>query len=114
VGSFLADVRAPVEVSQEILLAVGEAAANAARHGRRPEGRSELRVRCLLEGPAVEVTVADDGPGFDSVALASTSLPDRFASGGRGIFLMEQLTDNLDVSSSERGTTVVLNRRVFE
>lgn len=114
VGSFLVDVRAPVEVSQEVLLAVGEAAANAARHGRRPEGRSELRVRCRLEGPAVEVTVADDGPGFDAAGLSSTSLPDRFASGGRGIFLMEQLTDELDVSSSGDGTTIVLTRRVFE
>ncbi|HZA41334.1 MAG TPA: SpoIIE family protein phosphatase, partial [Actinomycetota bacterium] len=60
VGQFLADVRAPVDISSEILLAVGEAAGNATKYGRRPEGRSEIRVRCAVEGAVVSVTVVDD------------------------------------------------------
>jgi serine phosphatase RsbU (regulator of sigma subunit)/anti-sigma regulatory factor (Ser/Thr protein kinase) len=111
VGHFLNDLRAPVEATGEILLAVGEAAANANRHGRRAEGRSEVRVYCSLEGPSIEITIADDGPGFDPGAAART-LPDRFASGGRGLFLMRELMDEVEFDSSNEGTTVTMYRRI--
>ena len=111
VGQFLADVRAPVDISAEILLAVGEAAGNATKYGRRPEGRSEIRVRCAVEGATVSVTVVDDGPGFEP--LVTDELPDRFASGGRGLFLMREFMDAVDIEASSEGTTVRLFREVF-
>jgi serine phosphatase RsbU (regulator of sigma subunit)/anti-sigma regulatory factor (Ser/Thr protein kinase) len=114
VAGFLADVRATVEASQEMLLAVGEAAANACRHGQKPSGRSEVRVRCVLEGADVIVSVSDEGPGFDVDAVERNGLPDRFASGGRGLFLMRQFVDSFEVSSSPQGTTVTLRRRVAD
>ncbi|MDQ3954700.1 MAG: SpoIIE family protein phosphatase [Actinomycetota bacterium] len=110
VAGFLADLRSPVDVSQEVLLAVGEAAANACRHGRRPQGRSEVRVRCARHQGRVEVLVADDGPGFDPSAFEELTLPDRFASGGRGLFLMRRLMDDVEVDTSDEGTTVTMTR----
>ena len=110
VAGFLADVQAPIEASHEILLAVGEATANACRHGRRAEGRSEVRTSCSLQGRQFLVSVADDGPGFDIRRIERPDLPDRFASGGRGLFLMTQLMDSLDVDSSSEGTTVKMTR----
>ena len=112
VSGFLVDLRAPVEASSEILLAVGEAAANATRHGRRLEGRSEVRVRCAVEQSVVSITIADDGPGFDVARLERTELPDPFASGGRGLFLMRELMDEVKIETSDRGTTVLLRRAV--
>jgi serine phosphatase RsbU (regulator of sigma subunit)/anti-sigma regulatory factor (Ser/Thr protein kinase) len=113
VADFLADLRAPVETSAEILLAVGEAAANAYRHGRKKEGRNEIRVYCALEGPFVSVTVADDGPGFDPAAAEAASLPDRFSAGGRGLFLMRKLMDDVEIDISGSGTKVTMRRQVF-
>ncbi len=112
VGGFLADVRAPVEISGEILIAAGEAAANAHRHGKRDEGRSEIRVRCSFDRSSVSITVADDGPGFDRSRLASAGLPDRFAGGGRGLYLMRELMDEVDVESSSAGTTITMTSRL--
>ena len=112
VGSFLADVRAPVEVSGEILLATGEAAANANRHGKRAEGRSEIRVQCGFQSGVVSITIADDGPGFDPGRIETAGLPDRFASGGRGLYLMRELMDEVDVDSSASGTTITMRRRL--
>ena len=112
VSQFLADVRCPVEVSQEVMLAVAEAAANACRHGKRRQGRSELRMRCMTSGPRVSVTIADDGPGFNLAEVEARELPDPFASGGRGIFLMKTLMDDVDVDSSGEGTIVTLTRSV--
>ena len=112
VGSFLADVRASVDVSGEILLATGEAAANANRHGKRTGGRSEIRVQCGFHSGVVTVTIADDGPGFDASRIESAGLPDRFASGGRGLYLMRELMDEVEVESSPSGTTIAMRRRV--
>ena len=112
VSSFLADLRAPVDVSTEILLAVGEAAANANRHGRRAEGGGEIRVYCALEGPSVTITIADDGGGFDPLTIDSTALPDKFASGGRGLFLMREMMDEVEFESTDVGTTVTMYRKI--
>ena len=112
VSSFLSDLRAPVDVSTEILLAVGEAAANANRHGRRPDARSEVRVYCALEGPSVTITIADDGGGFDPSGVDAATLPDKFASGGRGLFLMRELMDEVEFESTEAGTTVTMYRNI--
>lgn len=112
VASFLADLRAPVETSAEVLLAVGEAAGNAYRHGRRPIGRSELRIRCEYERPMLHVTVADDGPGFDPGEEPAVGLPDPFASGGRGLFLMKELMDDVRIEPTPVGTTVTLARTI--
>ena len=113
VADFLADLRTPVDVSSEILLAVGEATGNAVRYGRKEEGRSEIRVLCMLDGVDVIVTVADEGPGFDLASVEARGLPDPFASGGRGLFLMRQLMDRVDLLPTKDGTTVVLAKQAF-
>jgi serine phosphatase RsbU (regulator of sigma subunit)/anti-sigma regulatory factor (Ser/Thr protein kinase) len=112
VRGFLAEIRAPVEISQDILLAVGEAAANAARHGRREAGRSEVRIGVKLEGTEVVVTIADDGGGFDMNEVKSRER-DRFAAGGRGLFLMQELMDSVTFETSAQGTKVVIRHTVF-
>lgn len=113
VRGFLTDVRASVDAAADILLAVGEATANAVRHGRRQAGRSEVRVRCRLAGDTVTVTIADDGPGFDPQVAWGEELPDRFASGGRGLFLMRQFVDQVEIEASPVGTRVWLSKKVL-
>ena len=111
VAAFLADLRAPVEASSEILLAVGEAAGNAYRHGRTTD-RSEVRVRCEFEHPTITVSISDEGPGFDPREKEAAPAPDPLAAGGRGLFLMQALMDDVDISPSPTGTTVTLARRL--
>lgn len=111
VVTFLGDARVPVDVATEIQLAVGEAAGNAARHGRKLEGWSEVRVQCRYADGTVTVTIADDGPGFDPGAVGE-DLPDKFASGGRGVFLMRQLMDDVSFDTGPDGTTVTMCRAV--
>jgi serine phosphatase RsbU (regulator of sigma subunit)/anti-sigma regulatory factor (Ser/Thr protein kinase) len=113
VADFLADLRAPMESTYDVLLAVGEAAGNAAKYGARKDARTELRVRCVLEGQNARVVVADEGPGFDLEAVQSGNSPDPFASGGRGLFLMDQLMDEVEVDTSGSGTTVTMTRKIF-
>ncbi len=110
--SFMADLRSPVDVTYDMLLAVAEAAANATRHGRREDVRTEIRVRCALKAGVVSVTIADEGHGFDPASMPTDRLPDRFASGGRGLYLMRELMDEVEFDSGPGGTTVTLRRRL--
>jgi anti-sigma regulatory factor (Ser/Thr protein kinase) len=112
VSEFLSDLRAPVDVTSEVVLAVSEAAANACKYGRTPMGRSEIRVRCAVQGQDIAVTVADDGQGFDPESHGGNGLPDRFASGGRGLFLMRELMDDVRFECTDQGTAVTLTRRL--
>ena len=113
VSSFLTDVRAPVDVSTEIQLAVGEATGNACRHGRKENGWSEIRVRASLKEDVVTIEIADDGPGFDPEQVRER-LPDKFASGGRGLFLMRTLMDEVEIQPGPGGTTVSMSRSLVE
>lgn len=114
VSEFLADLRAPLDVSSEIILAAGEAAGNAVKYGRGESSPGELRVRCVVEGVWIKVTVADEGPGFDIASKPAEGQPDPLAAGGRGLFLMRELMDEFEIDSSPVGTTVVLTRQAFE
>jgi anti-anti-sigma factor len=105
----LRDVRAAVrqwaaraaldeDTTDDLLLVVGEAAANAVEHayGRAP-GRLCVRV-ALVDGARVEGTVADEGrwrpvpadPGFR----------------GRGLTLLRELTTSVDLDRGPDGTVV--------
>jgi anti-sigma regulatory factor (Ser/Thr protein kinase) len=113
VQEFLADLRVPIEILSEVLLAASEAAGNAVKYGRIEEGRSEIRVRCLLEGTDVIVSVTDEGPGFE-LPGEDAERPDPLAAGGRGLYLMRALTDDVRIDSDASGTTVTLVRKAFD
>jgi len=88
----------------EISLAVTEAVSNAIRHGS-PAGEADtVELRVQVEDPRLIVTVRDHGGPFTP---PTPSLPDptAFAEHGRGLFLMQQLMD--EVQFSWDGGTVV-------
>ena len=85
------------EVSR-LALATSEAAANAVEHGGGEGAAPTFTVGCRLDADGATVTVADGGPGPDRAALRSARLPaSPFATGGRGLHIMRQLADDVDV-----------------
>ena len=112
VGHCLGRDAVPDEVRDEVLMAVGEVVANACRHGRRHEGGGEVELECTVRDRHISVKVTDNGPGFDVDQILPRGVPDVLSQGGRGFFLMRQLMDKVDVSSSSKGTCVVLERRL--
>jgi len=89
------------EVVGDITLAVGEALANSAEHGRHAGGEIELTGR--VDGTGVEIRVSDNGPGF---LLGPRPLrpPDLRAPRGFGIYLMYRLMDQVEFNHN--GTAV--------
>lgn len=82
----------------DVLLAVGEACANAIEHGHRGDGGT-IRLRFELEADSLHITVADHGrwkspdPGPDQVR-------------GRGMAIIRALVPEVEVIISASGTTV--------
>jgi anti-sigma regulatory factor (Ser/Thr protein kinase) len=116
IRSFLADRLNKLQVDNqaafEMLVASGEAVANACLHARRSDRKGVIEVTCNRRSPAVVVTVADDGPGFDPHTLDASAPPQPLENGRRGFFLMRELTDEVAIESSRRGTKVTLVRKI--
>ena len=78
-------------------LATAEACANVARHAYREKEPGPLEIVVTLAPPEyVTVEVVDRGIGFEGHPLpAANAKPE--AEGGRGLFIMSQLADKLDI-----------------
>jgi len=88
----------------DLLLVVSELCSNAVRHASGAPG--SLVLRAWAEGDAVVVEVEDDGGGFELHGLYDDETPDPEAERGRGLYVVEALTDEMSVRRNG-GTTVV-------
>jgi serine/threonine-protein kinase RsbW len=88
----------------DLKVAVGEALANAVRHGS-PAGAEDLvHVTVSAYPDRAVVDVRDRGRGFDGQPVVAD---DVYASGGRGVLFMKALMDRVDFEQSADGGTVV-------
>jgi serine/threonine-protein kinase RsbW len=93
----------------DVQLALEEALTNAIVHGcrRDPTKQIECRVLCDREHGML-IVVRDPGPGFDPAAVPSPLVGENlFATHGRGIFLINQMVDQVDFA---RGGTEIRMR----
>lgn len=98
---------APARLSDDerdsLAVAVAEALSNAAVHGHRLQPDANVRVAvAVTPGASCAVEVADSGPGFDSMRVSDpTATPEGLMStGGRGVFLMRRLVDQLEYNEA--------------
>lgn len=95
------------ETVYDIVMAVGEVCDNAIEHGRSEMG---IDVEYLMEAGRFRVMIQDYGPGFDPAGRGEEP-PDLFSECGRGLFLMKNLMDQVEIDSSPgAGTRIVLTR----
>jgi serine/threonine-protein kinase RsbW len=88
----------------DIKVALGEALANAVRHGS-PAGEEDI-VTVQIQGykDRVVLRVSDMGAGFDGLHHGDK---DVYAAGGRGVLFMRALMDRVDFECAASGGTVV-------
>jgi len=94
----------------DVVLAADEAFINAVGHAEAPD--DPIRVTaCVSEGEA-SVEIQDGGGGFTLRRSEPPSVPDVRRIGGRGVFLMKSLMDEVSVRSERTGTTVRMVRHL--
>jgi anti-sigma regulatory factor (Ser/Thr protein kinase) len=96
------------DVADDVLLALDEAVGNAIRHGSR--GGRPLLVTLDVADGWVHMTVRDHGPTAELPSLP-TGPPPTLAPGGRGLWLIGQLVDEVRLERAGRGVLLSLRRR---
>jgi serine/threonine-protein kinase RsbW len=89
----------------DIITAVGEVCDNSIEHGGSEQG---IDIQYFLSPGEFKVEVQDYGVGFDPEAQGFEP-PDLFSEDGRGLFLMKNLMDVVEIESHRgKGTRVVI------
>ena len=95
------------DIYGNIIVAVTESVNNAIRHGNRGDVKKNVHLTLELKDSAIVFHVQDEGNGFDYHNLPDPTAPEHLEQpGGRGIFLMKHLCD--EVSFHNQGCTVEL------
>jgi len=96
------------DIYGNIMIAVTEAVNNAIKHGSRSDSSQNVNLSLLVDGSTLKFRVEDQGAGFDYNHLPDPTAPENLEKpGGRGIFLMKHLAD--DVAFLDGGRVVELS-----
>ncbi len=111
VESFVDNAKDKYELTDDlygnIMIAVVESVNNAIVHGNGLDKSKNVVLTAILNEEQVQFTIQDQGPGFNHDNLPDPTAPENIENpGGRGIFLMKHLAD--EVSFSEEGRKVEL------
>lgn len=88
-----------------IMVAVTESVNNAIIHGNKSNPAKNVHLSLKIEEKVIKFFVKDEGAGFNYDELPDPTAPENLEKiGGRGIFLMKHLCD--DVEFTDEGRTV--------
>ncbi|WP_294406641.1 anti-sigma F factor [uncultured Ruminococcus sp.] len=116
VSGFLSQLDPCVDELSDIKTAVSEGVTNAIVHGYRGRiGNVLLQVK-IFEGGYISIKIQDKGCGIENIEKAReplfTTAPEDDRA-GLGFSIMESFMENVKVrSQKDKGTTVILERRV--
>ena len=84
------------EVYGNVLVATMEATNNAIIHGNNSDPNKNVNITMQLEKKKLKVHIEDQGRGFDHQNVHDPTSPENLEKiNGRGIFLMERLSDEI-------------------
>lgn len=96
------------DIYGNIMIAVTESVNNAIIHGNDGNKDKNVYLSLNMEDNTITFNISDEGQGFDYNSLPDPTAPENIDKpGGRGIFLMKALSDEL--SFEQEGKTVKLS-----
>lgn len=112
IESFIDNAREKFHLNDDIygniMIAVTEAVNNAIKHGNRNDSSKNVALSLSLGDGLIKFQVEDEGTGFDYHNLPDPTTAENLEKpGGRGIFLMKHLAD--EVAFAENGKVVELS-----
>lgn len=95
------------DIYGNIMIAVTESVNNAIVHGNQSESAKNVSLRLNVDENTLKFTVTDEGNGFDYNNLPDPTSPDNLDKpGGRGIFLMKHLCDEVQFENDGRSVAL--------
>ena len=91
------------DIYGNIMIAVTEAVNNAIKHGNSGNKSKNVYLSLYLEDSLIKFIVKDEGTGFNHESLPDPTAPENLEKpGGRGIFLMKHLSDEVEFKDNGR------------
>jgi len=115
IESVVDDIRADLDFKEDVygnvMVAVTEAVNNSVVHGNGGDESKKVFVDFEMENTyRLLVRVKDEGPGFDPSSLPDPTAPENLVNiGGRGVFLMQHLSDEMSFSKDGKQVEMVFN-----
>lgn len=99
------------DVYGNILISLTEAVNNAIIHGNCEDESKTVRIQFRKHKSHLAVRVTDEGCGFDYQSVPDPTAPENLLRvGGRGVFLMQQLSDSVEFHNN--GSTVEMQFKI--
>ena len=103
--------RLRAEQHGDILISLTEAVTNAIIHGNNKDESKHVQIRLSKNSNCLAFRVFDEGGGFDYNNLPDPTSPDnKTKCGGRGVYLMRCLCDQVEYS--DNGRTVEMRFKI--
>jgi serine/threonine-protein kinase RsbW len=97
---------------EDLKLAISEAVNNAIDHGNGREASKLVAVVFEIDGEKLEIRISDEGDGIAQLDTSRRVVEEQNLESGQlrgfGMYLISELVDDLEVSSSHRGTVLTL------
>lgn len=107
IESFIDNAKEQFQLDEDIygniMIAVTEAVNNAIKHGSQNDSSKNVFLTLSLDESTIKFRIEDAGSGFDFHDLPDPTSPENIEKpGGRGIFLMKHLSDEVDFKEGGR------------
>ena len=112
IESFIDNAKESFEIDDDmygnIMISVTECISNAIIHGNQSNANKMVHLELRMQPNLLECSIEDEGNGFDYTNLPDPTNPENIEKlGGRGIFLMRNLSD--EVKFEENGKKTILS-----
>ncbi|MDX2195450.1 MAG: ATP-binding protein [Cytophagales bacterium] len=100
----------PEDVYGNIMVAVTESVNNAIIHGNHSSIEKSVWLSLYIDSTSLKCIVEDEGSGFDFDNLPDPTAPENINKiGGRGVFLIKNLSDNVNFTDGGRRVEMLFN-----
>jgi serine/threonine-protein kinase RsbW len=98
------------EVYGNVMIATMEAANNAILHGNKLDAAKDVNIIFKWDAETLELVIKDQGTGFNYKDVPDPTAPGNVEKvNGRGVFLMEKLSDKLSFKENGRKVSLTFN-----
>jgi serine/threonine-protein kinase RsbW len=95
------------DIYGNIMISVTECVTNAIIHGNKLDSSKSVDLELNFEEDELKFSISDEGLGFDYENLQDPTSPDNLEkTGGRGIFIMKHLADDIKFEENGKKTTL--------
>ncbi len=109
--SFFKDHVLDEDLLYNLVLLTSEAVTNGMEHGNAFDPAKSVTVEFKVSTGSLEIVVEDEGPGFERDRVPDPLSEDHlFDDGGRGLFLLESIADEVNYELGGRRTRVTFRR----